>query len=472
MREQVVIGAGPAGISAAWKLARDGEKVLVIEAGPRVGGMAQTFRREDCLLDYGPHAFHIKEEYITELVKELCGENFRIVPTRTHIILKGKYFKYPLEFYDVLFGLSPTFSSKIILDYLVANLKNGNAPDPNTSFESWGIKNFGKTLYELCFGRYTQRVWGIPPSSLSYKLAQQKLSKLNLGDMIHKLLGGKGEEQKTYFRSYIYPKYGVGEIFEQMAKEIQVRGGKILMNCAVSALELRANRVKKVFYRNEQRNKLESVESDMVISTMPLGTLTQLMRPAMNEEVLRAGRRLAFRDLILVYLVINSSYVTKSQWVYLVDERFAFNRFAEQKNLSPYMLPPNKTVVAFEVCCSEGDALWSASDSELSAMAMKDAEKLNLFGREQISDRFVARLRNAYPVYDLEFDQRVKTIISELSNIPNLITAGRNGLFLNTDIHDSIEMGLFAGEEAAKKTPNSANWYERMDGYIREKIEG
>lgn len=470
MRKHIVIGAGPAGISAAWKLAKEGEEVLVIEAGNRVGGMAQTFQREDCLLEYGPHAFHIKEKYITELTKSLCGENFRIIPTKTHIILRNKYFKYPLEFYDVLFGLNPILSSKMLLDYLATTIKNGLRPQPDVSFESWGIKHFGKTLYELCFGQYTQKVWGITPSKLSYKLAQQKLHKLNLRDILHKLFGGKGEEQKAYFKSYIYPKYGVGEIFAQMAEEIQARYGKILLNSIVTDLELGKSGIKIVRYQDKQSNKAESVGCSTVVSTMPLGSLVQSIRPVMKEKILDAGQHLVFRDLVLVYFIIDQDYVTQSQWVYLVDERFRFNRFTEQKNLSPYMFPSNKTVIMFEICCSKGDHLWRSNDSLLFNLAMEEVRKLKLFNEKQVLDRFVIRLENAYPIYDLEFDSHVNIVINELSKIPNLISTGRNGLFLNTDIHDSVEMGLLAGEQA-KKSSESADWYQKMDEYVKEKLE-
>lgn len=473
MSRYAVIGAGPAGISAAWQLSKDGHEVVVVEKGPQVGGTSATFRRGECLLDYGPHAFHIKEEYITELVKELCGENFRIVPTRTNIILKGRMFHYPLEFYEVLTGLNPLFSGKMILDYLAVAIKNGFAPQPDTSFETWGIKHFGKALYELSFGKYTERVWGIPPSLLSYKLAQQKLHKLNLKDVIHKLLGGRGEEQKTYFRSYIYPRFGVGEIFEQMARQVNEQpGSKVLLDVTVTSLARSKQGVAQVCFKRKNESKTESVNCDAVISTIPLGSLASLIRPVLKENALEAATKLSYRDLILVYFIIDRDYVSQSQWVYLVDEKFRFNRFAEQKNLSPDMLPPDKTAVAFEICCDREDRLWRADDQKLFAMGLEEAGKLELFQESEVLDRFVVRIKDAYPIYDLDFERNVRLVLDELSDIPNLVSTGRNGLFLNTDIHDSMEMGMMAAKELNRGGLESAAWYRRMSDHVGKKIEG
>lgn len=471
MSRHVIIGGGPAGVTTAWRLAKNGESVLLIEAASGVGGISRTFKRDDYLLDYGPHAFHIKEEYITELVREICGDDFRIIPTKTHIMLKSKRFKYPLELYDVIFHLNPLLSLRMILDYAAAALKNRLAPKPDVSFETWGVTHFGRTLYELCFGRYTERVWGVPPSRLSNKLAQQKLHKLNLMDVIRKLLGGRGEEQKAYFKSYIYPKYGMGEVFERMVGDIERAGGIVALGSAVTEITVKEGRAAEVSYVNGAAGRVEKAACDMVVSTVSLAALTRMIRPGLEDETLGLAGRLKFRDLVLVYFTVNRDYVTDSQWTYLVEQKFIFNRFAEQKNLSPDMMPPDKTVISFEICCNRGDDLWTATDEALFELAAKDIDALGLFKPEEILDRFTARVENAYPVYDLGFDERTRTALASLARFPNLYSAGRNGLFLNTDMHDSIEMGLLAAEAARERT-TSGDWYRQMERYVAEKLEG
>lgn len=472
METIVVLGAGPAGITAARALASAGKKVVVLEKAPRVGGMASTFKKGDYLLDYGPHAFHIKEEYITALVKDVCKDDFRVIPTNTYVYLKGKYFKYPLELYNVLTRLNPLLSARMLFDYAVSFIKGKvNSNNKVTSFKDWGIKYFGKTLYNLCFGDYTERVWGMSAELLSYKLAQQKLSKLNLGDIIRKLVGGKGEEQKAYFKSFIYPRGGVGTIFRNMAAQILNLGGEIHLDASVK--EIRVDRGKReateILYQSEGSEKL--LKCSAIISSIPLGTLAKLITPPLNRKALKSASKLRFRDLILIYLIVDKSRVTDFQWVYLLDE-FAFNRLAEQKNMSPDMLPKDKTALSFEVCCNEGDALWRTDDEELFKTAQKELNRLDLLKSKEISEYFVIRLKNAYPIYDLNFDQEVDSTIAELSGVTNLLSIGRNGLFLNNDIHDSIEMALIAADFMLAENWNSQKWYEQMRRYVQQKIEG
>jgi len=472
MKKIVVLGGGPAGITAAWVLARQGKEVAVIEKAPHVGGLAATFKRGDYLLDYGPHAFHIKEEYLTELLKKICGNDFRVIPTNTYVFLKGKYFKYPLQLSDALMRLNPFLSAKMLLDYFGTSLKEKVKPTKSIdSFKDWGVKYFGKSLYNLCFGDYTERVWGMSAKLLSYKLAQQKLSKLNLGDIVKKLIGIKGKEQKAYFKSYIYPRGGVGTIFQNMASDILRSGSEIYLNSEATEIRVDSDkkRVTKVFYESETGE--QSLECSAIISSIPINILTKLVTPPLDKKALESADNLRFRDLILVYLIVDKRRVTNFQWVYLLDNRFTFNRLTEQKNMSSDMLPEDKTALSLELCCNEGDSRWKTDDEKYFEMAKQELNKLSLLNGAKIDDYFVIRVKNAYPIYDLNFDQKVDAIMAELSEVTNLLSVGRNGLFLNNDIHDSMEMGLMASKHILSNHWDSNEWFKKMQEYIRHKIE-
>src|SRR5499427_7390850 len=226
----VVLGAGPAGISAAWRLAERGVRVTVVDKDEAVGGMGKTIRLGDYAVDYGPHTFHIREteesRKIHEAIKPFFGDDPLVLTRGTRVLLRGKEYVYPLEMLQVLTGVSPMLSFRIIFDYLVASVKSTIAPAKKEhSFEEWGVRNLGRTLYDLCFGIYSERVWGLPTSQISSKQAQ-RVAKLNLKNIVLRTLGIKADPA-AHFTEYMYPRAGISDLYENMAARFRACGGQL-----------------------------------------------------------------------------------------------------------------------------------------------------------------------------------------------------------------------------------------------------
>jgi len=441
-------------------LTQDGHEVTVFEREGRVGGQSATFEADGFRLDYGPHAYHVRGTRVDALWREVL--HHRQPPKRIdqQVLLGGKRFHYPFQFYEVLRGLPKALAARMLFDYCWGSLTDLLKKRPEDSFEAWGIKRFGRTLYELCFGQYTRRVWGMPPSQISAKLAAQKLSQLTLRDIILKLLGGRGEEQKTYWTEFFYPERGIGAFFDALRNEIVGAGGTIHLHAVVNTVRLAGGQAAEVQAGSPDGPLV--ARADWVLSTIPIAALARAVAPPLDATAQRAADLLRFRSLMLVNLAVDLPTVMPQHWVYLLDPKFRFNRVAEQKNLGRLCAPASRTALAFELSCNEGDQLWQTPDQALYELAAEEARATGLFPEKPMEGICVLRLAEAYPIYDLEFERNLDAVLSALRGVPNLLTFGREGLFLNCDIHDSMLMGIEAAEFATGSTGSPAAWYDRM----------
>ncbi|MDP8236854.1 MAG: FAD-dependent oxidoreductase [Candidatus Erginobacter occultus] len=440
----IVLGGGPAGLTAAFDLSRQGRKTILIEKAPLVGGISSSRYWENFIVEYGPHTYHVKQDDIDDLVRENYDGELAIKKRVTNMLIRGKTYDYPLKFWQLFRGLNPFFSARIVADFLVSSIRFSLFPRPDDSFETWGLKRFGRSLYQLCFGQYSERVWGIPPSEISPRLASSKLHKLNLKDILIKLLGGRGQEQATYWDEFIYPEEGIGIIFNRMAERIALAGGEVRLETVPVGFHFRENRISAVTVRRGDGE--ETIPAGGVISTIPLSELGKLCRPRLSGPESAAAGDLKNRALVLVNIIIAADRISRAHWVYLLDPEFRFNRFCEQKNLLLENKPPGKTMLTFELCCGYGDKIWNASEEELRTMALEDIGRIGLLDGLEVEKSMVTRSKDAYPIYGLPFEENLKLTFRGLSGIPNLFSAGRQGLFLNSDMHDSMK----SAREAAR----------------------
>jgi protoporphyrinogen oxidase len=461
-KRALVLGAGPAGLSAAYHLLDQGYDVTVVDRDVRVGGLGGSFKWDDFILDYGPHAFHVKPSPSMDLVTKLFADRADdlIYQSRDELLyLRGRFFRYPVKVYELLRKLNPLFSARLVFDFGMSALIYRYIAVPDDTFESWCIKRFGKSLYELIFGNYTAKVWGIHPSRIAAKFAARKIHKLNLRDIILKLLGGKGEEQETYWKGLCYPRHGSGELFERLGDEIRSRGGRFRLETTPERLVMHDGRVSAVTVQGP--HGAETLPCDLVLSSIPLQSLVPSLQPPLGEFATYATKLLKYRSLLLIFVAFDQPKVIPAHWIYLVDQSFKFNRLTEQKNMSPATAPAGRSVVACERGCYYNDALWRTSDEELFRGAKEELARVPGVDVSRISGYQITRLKDAYPVYDLDFDKNLRVVLDALGGIPNLYSIGRQGLFLQNDMHDSMEMGRMGAEYAAHAAP-SAHWYDYM----------
>ncbi len=471
----VVLGAGPAGITAAWRLSELGYPVTVLERDDAVGGMARTINVGKYAVDFGPHTFHIREtdesRKVLASIQRFFGADPLILTRGTRVLLRGKEYVYPLEMLQVLTGVSPFLSARIIFDYLVATLKSAFAPaKKEDSFEEWGVRNLGRTLYDLCFGIYSARVWGLPTSQISSKQAQ-RVAKLNLKNIILRTLGIKADPA-TYVTKYMYPRKGISLLYEGMAEEVRAAGNAIKLNAPATRLERTGDRITTVHYRENGEDK--QLPCDILLSTLPLPSLVSMTSPALPAPVVAHAAKLKYRSLKLIYIVLKRARMTDYHWVYLLDEQFRVNRLSEQKNVSAEMVPPDSTVLCIELSLWKDEPLWQASDEEIYQLALRDLMKMG-YGvtPEEVLEYHITDIPTAYPVYELNFEDHLIPVLDGVHEVPNLLTLGRHGLFLNNSMDDNVLLGLQIADHINRpEGADSRAWKTEMLAFMNLRFAG
>lgn len=469
----VILGAGPAGLGAAYYLSLNGYSVNVIDRAHYLGGASASFKIKDYIVDYGPHAFHIKNRDIVKIVEDLVGEDCVKVKRKSRLILDGKNLQYPLNIKEAIFKISPFLSLRIILDYFKIKIARTISPKKRqiNSFEDWGIDAFGYTLYRLAFGDYSEKMWGIPGKKLAKELAKQKLMKLDLKKILLKVFGiGDSTLEGGVTEFYdLYPRYGIGTIFDKMSGAIlEDSANKIYLDTQISRLESSDGTITSIHIK--KGGVEETIRPDYIISTIPLKYLAKYLPLKEEKKISAILAPLNYRDVRIIYIVLDKDYYSDVHWFYLLDPHFKFNRLSEQKNLNKESSPQGKTVISLDISCNRGDRIWGMTDKELLELSLGDLKHMGI-NESHILDYFTLKLEDVYPVYNLGFKESFKELLTILNRYHNVYSTGRQGLFLNNDIHDSIEMGIRAAE-FIKDAKDSRDWYSHIEKYISERLEG
>ena len=472
----VILGAGPAGMSAAWRLSALNYPVVVIERESAVGGMGRTITvGEDFAVDFGPHTFHVREtdesREILKAITPFFGEEPLILTRGTRVLLRGKYYIYPLELLQVLLGVSPFLSARIVFDYVMATITTTLSP-PRTedSFEEWGVRNLGRTLYDLCFGIYSARVWGLPTGQISSKQAQ-RVAKLNLKNIILRVLGIKADPA-TYFTKYMYPRKGISLLYEGMADSVRQAGNCIRLNTTAIRVEREGSHARRVIVTSNGQE--EAIDCEVVLSTLPLPAMVNLTSPPLAPEIVSHAAKLRYRSLKLIYVVLKRAQLTDFHWVYLLDEQFRVNRVSEQKNVSPHMVPPDRTVLCVELSLWKDEPLWNASDEEIYRLALRDLMKMGYgITESEVEQYHVTDIPTAYPVYELNFEDHLIPVLEGVHALDNVLTLGRHGLFLNNSMDDNVLLGMKVADHLeANNGPNSRQWIDEMLSFMKLRFAG
>jgi protoporphyrinogen oxidase len=445
-KRAVIIGAGPAGLTAAYELAKAGIESTVIEKDGVVGGLARTVNYGGYRFDIGGHRFFTKVRAVENMWREVLGQDFLKRERLSRIYYNNRFFYYPFRLRNALFGLGVWNSMLIAASYLKSQL----LPElPEDTFDKWVSNRFGRRLYGLFFKTYTEKVWGMPCSEISAEWAAQRIKGLSLMQAIKNALlknsnSGKKNTIKTLIDSFDYPRLGPGMMWEAVADRITRDGNELLLNSDVKKIHVGNGRVEKIEI-NRNGQDIFVCGSDF-ISSMPIRELIQKLEPAPPEYVTNAAVGLNYRDFLTVSLVIRQPDVFPDNWIYIHEPGVKLGRIQNFKNWSGDMVPdPEKTCLGLEYFCFEGDGLWSMSDLELIELGKQELEKLNLVSASLVEDGSVVRMPKAYPVYDAGYRESLSTIREYLGGIGNLQLVGRNGMHkYNNQDHSMLTAMLAA----------------------------
>jgi protoporphyrinogen oxidase len=476
-----VIGAGPAGLTAAYLLSKRNVPVVVFERDPQhVGGISRTETYKGFHFDIGGHRFFSKSKQVEDLWTELLGEDMLVRPRSSRIFYRGKYFAYPLRGTEALAKLGPVEAARCMLSYFKARA----FPNPNPhSFEDWVVNQFGRRLFEIFFKTYTEKVWGMSTKDISADWAAQRIKGLSLSSAIaNAMLPGRksGEVIKTLIDTFRYPRKGPGMMWERCAERVRAQGGEVRMGESVLECTLEGGTWNLV--TENASGERRRTQADHVISSAPLRTLALGLRPRLSERSLQAANALRYREFLTVMLILEDRKLFDDNWIYVHDPGVKVGRIQNFKSWSPEMVPdPKYACYGMEYFCFEGDGLWSAPDSELLELAKSEIEQIGLAKAEMILDGCVVRQPKAYPVYDEHYAKNVDIVRAELKErFPGLHVVGRNGMHkYNNQDHSMmtamlIVENILAGREVYDvwRVNQDAEYHEAGDRGAESSVSG
>ena len=438
----VIIGAGPAGLTAAYELSKNSRSAVVLEGDNVVGGIARTVDYKGYLFDIGGHRFFSKCEEVNQLWREILGDKLLERQRTSRILYRNRFFLYPLKLANVVQGMGFVESLRIVRSYVYARLFPFRE---EVSLEQWVCNRFGARLYRAFFKTYTEKVWGVPCSEIHADWAAQRIKGLSfLSAIWGAIFHGRKSHVKSLISSFHYPERGPGQMWETLAERLRERGQSVLLGHRVVRICHEAGRVTKVVVRSSSGE--ESFSGSDFISSMPIRNLVRALQPAAPAEVRQAAESLRYRDFLTVVLIINRKDVMPDNWLYIHEPSVKVGRIQNLKNWSPAMVPdPEKTSLGLEYFVFKDDDLWTRPEAELIQLASQEIVQLGLVRAEEIEDGTVVRMPKAYPMYDHGWSKNVDCIRHYLrSNLQNLQQVGRNGMHKYNNQDHSMMTALFA----------------------------
>jgi protoporphyrinogen oxidase len=443
----VIVGAGPAGLSAAVDLAEAGRPVVVLEKDPRyVGGIARTVEYKGYRFDIGGHRFFSKSDEVTARWKQRLGPEFISVRRGSRIFYNGKFFDYPLKAANALFGLGVFTSIACMLSYAWAQVR---PIKPEKSFADWVTNRFGKKLFSIFFRTYTEKVWGMPCEKISADWAAQRIKGLSLLNAVwHALVPQKkksgGDVVKTLIDTFEYPKFGPGQMWEKHRDDVIAAGSQVVMGERVVAINTVGDRVISVTTHNPAGAETDWTGEDFIVS-MPLQQTVLSFNPPLPAEAQAAAKRLQYRDFLTVALMVRKTELFPDNWIYVHDPSVKLGRIQNFNNWSPYLVPDSATTcLGLEYFCFEGDGLWTMSDEDLIALGKRELAQLGLVCAEDVFDGAVVRMEKAYPVYGPGYQDDLTIIRQALARFPNIQPVGRNGMHKYNNQDHSMMTAILA----------------------------
>ena len=468
-KQFVIIGGGPAGLTAAYELTKLSERPLVLEKREMVGGLARTENYKGFHFDMGGHRFFTKVEEVKKVWREVLQENFLRRPRLSRIYYNRKFFFYPLRPLNALLGLGFFQSILIVLSYVRWQLFPFRRED---TFEQWVTNRFGRRLFLTFFKTYTEKVWGIPCSELKAEWAAQRIKGLSLKTAVLSMFLKPKHTIKTLIEEFDYPRFGPGMMWNAMKEEVERRKGTVLTKADVVRIQRTGNRIDSVVAVCD--GKEEVIRGTDFLSSMPVTEFIKKLAPPAPPAVVEAANRLTYRDFLTVCLIVNKAHVFPDNWIYIHSPEVNVGRIQNFKNWSPDMVPdPAKTSLGLEYFCSEGDALWNTPDADLIELGKREVERIGLAGYTDIEDGCVVRVPKAYPVYDSDYREYLAVVREFVDGLENFQTIGRNGLHRYNNQDHAMLTGMLAVRNAVLGQRNdlwSVNTDQEYHEEIREEV--
>ena len=426
--EVVIIGAGPAGLTAAYQLTKIGRTSTVLEADDVVGGISRTVERDGWRFDIGGHRFFTKVPPVEKFWHEVLPDaEFMLRPRMSRILYRGKFYDYPLKGMNALRNLGVLEAIRCVLSYAWARVR---PPKDQDMYEGWLAARFGWRLYDHFFKTYTEKVWGHSPSEMPADWAAQRIKNLSLfSAIVNAVLPKRNQTDITsLIEEFQYPRLGPGMMWERCRDLVTDAGTDVLMRTEVTSIRRVGGRAVSVLAQSASGGSRE-LPATAVISSMPLSALVRAFDPPVPAEVRRAADDLSYRDFLTVALVVPEEDGFPDNWIYIHDRGVQVGRIQNFGSWSPYLVKQGRTCLGLEYFVFEGDEMWTKADDDLIAQGTDVLARLGLFERDKVEAGYVVRMPKAYPYYDADYAANVDTIRAWLAaNVPNVYPVGRNGM--------------------------------------------
>jgi protoporphyrinogen oxidase len=438
----VILGAGPAGLTAAYELSNLGTPCLVLEQDSVVGGLARTVEHKGFRFDIGGHRFYTKVSLVQQIWRDVLGDDLLTCKRLSRIYYKSRFFHYPLEPFDAIRGLGVTEAFRCALSFVRGQL----FPTlPEHDFATWVSNRFGRRLFETFFESFTEKVWGMECRKIAAEWAAQRIQGLSLWSLLRDaLLQRSNQQAKTLIKEFQYPRLGPGMLWSRMKEIVERRGVPVILNAPVESVQ-------------RQQGKVVSVQAGgktyhgtHFISSVPIRELIERLHPAASPSLRAAAKKFHYRDFLTVALMVRGRNLFPDNWIYVHDPTVSAGRVQNYGNWSPEMTPdPDLTCLGVEYFCSITDAIWSAPDADLIALAKREMVQLGLVREHDVIDGAVVRMPKAYPVYDRGYQGGLATVREFLATVPNLQLVGRNGMHRYNNQDHSMLTAILAARNVA-----------------------
>jgi len=439
-KQAVIIGAGPAGLTAAYELSKLNTPVVVLEQQPFVGGLASTQTYKGFSFDLGGHRFFTKVPEVKKIWHEVLGGDFLRRPRLSRIYYDGKFFRYPLQPLDALRGLGIWNSVLVALSYGWWQLFPYRE---ERTFEQWVTNRFGRRLFRTFFQAYTEKVWGIPCSELKAEWAAQRIKDLSLKTVLINMFVKPRTTVKSLIEEFHYPRLGPGMMWRAVRDEIERWGGSVRLDSEVRRITRNGTHIENVVIAADDDDEI--IRGTDFISSMPVTEFIKRLDPPAPPDVLAAAHRLKYRDFLTVVLIVDRADIFRDNWIYVHDPEVRVGRIQNFKNWSPDMVPSqDQTALGLEYFCDEGDELWTSADENLIERGKREVVRLGFARYEEITDGCVVRVSKAYPVYDADYRDHLQTVRTFVDRFENFQTIGRNGLHRYNNQDHAMVTGLLA----------------------------